>query len=214
MGQVWDLALPAFEKLVLLALADCANDEGLCWPSIATLKTKSGASERTVQRAIKHLEDMGVLTRRQVPGKGCKYRIDPRHIDTPVRETPVSERREPPSERHPTPVTVTPKPSKNHQEPSTSSSTSDDDDKLAPDHVFEFWNEIAPSMGKACVRDRTPERRKLVTARIAQHNLGEFREAFDNFKRSDFLHSARGCHFDWFMQKKNFQKVLEGNYNG
>ncbi len=36
MTAVWNLDLPDSEKLALLALADCANDEGLCWPSMAT----------------------------------------------------------------------------------------------------------------------------------------------------------------------------------
>lgn len=38
--------------LVHLALADFANDEGLCWPSIATLAKKSRCGERLVQRQI------------------------------------------------------------------------------------------------------------------------------------------------------------------
>jgi hypothetical protein len=40
------------EKLVLLALADCANDEGRCWPSASTLARKTGEGERTVRRAV------------------------------------------------------------------------------------------------------------------------------------------------------------------
>lgn len=103
MSAVWEMDLPAFEKLVLLALADCANDEGLAWPSVATLKRKTNASERTVQRALKSLEAAKILKRDQVPGKGCKYRVTPRHSDTPVTQSPPSERRE-------TPATVTPHP--------------------------------------------------------------------------------------------------------
>jgi hypothetical protein len=44
--------------LVLLALADNANeDTGYAWPSVATLARKSRMSERSVQRALRDLEE-------------------------------------------------------------------------------------------------------------------------------------------------------------
>jgi hypothetical protein len=50
------------ERLVLLALADCANDEGReCWPSVATLARKCRVDERTVQRVIRRLAEGGHL---------------------------------------------------------------------------------------------------------------------------------------------------------
>ena len=104
-----------------------------------------------------------------------------------------------------------PKPSLNPSSEDKSSSESGEDDFTA-DHVFEFWNEKAPSWGKRQIRDRTPERRKLVTAPIAQHGLGGWQGVLGNFGRSDFLQRANACHFDWLIQKKNFLKTLEGNY--
>lgn len=105
MSQVWELDLPAFEKLVLLALADCANDEGLAWPSIATLRRKTNAGERTVQRSLRSLEAAGLLRRDEVPGKGCKYHLDPRHSGTPAKQAPAPEKAQ-------TPATAAPKPSR------------------------------------------------------------------------------------------------------
>lgn len=107
MTQVWGMRLADSELLVLLALADAANDEGFCWPGIASLCRKTNKSERTVQRSIRELEGLGHLTRKEIVGKGCTYTIHPRQDDTPVTVTPPSPRRD-------TPVTVTPKPSKNH----------------------------------------------------------------------------------------------------
>lgn len=77
MTAVWDTQLPDSEKIVLLALADCANDEGLCWPSMATLTAKCSKSDRTIQAAIKSLAAAGHLTREERPGKGCRYTIHP-----------------------------------------------------------------------------------------------------------------------------------------
>ena len=105
MSAVWDLKISTFEKLVLLALADCANDEGECWPSIATLRRKTGAGERTIQRSIDSLQKAGLLKRTIVTGKGNRYHLYPRHSDTPATQAP-------PPETTQTPATVAPKPSR------------------------------------------------------------------------------------------------------
>lgn len=49
------------EKVVLLALADHADERGICWPSIAKLSERSCVSERTVQRILLKLVEMGLL---------------------------------------------------------------------------------------------------------------------------------------------------------
>lgn len=50
-------------KLVALVLADHANDDGLCWPSYARIAERTGVDKRTVQRHVKTLTGMGVLTK-------------------------------------------------------------------------------------------------------------------------------------------------------
>ncbi len=45
------LATPA-ELSVLVALADQANDDGICWPNIGSVSRRNRLSERTVQRAL------------------------------------------------------------------------------------------------------------------------------------------------------------------
>ncbi|WP_084215004.1 helix-turn-helix domain-containing protein [Sphingomonas sp. Ant20] len=77
MTAVWSVTLPDSEKIVLLALADCANDEGLCWPSMATLAAKCSKSDRTVQAAIKSLVASGHMSRQEIAGRGCRYIVHP-----------------------------------------------------------------------------------------------------------------------------------------
>lgn len=77
MSAVWEIDLPDSEKLVLLALADCANDEGHCWPSMKTLANKCSKSDRTVQATIKRLVEAGHLSRVETVGKGCHYYVHP-----------------------------------------------------------------------------------------------------------------------------------------
>ncbi|WP_340676205.1 helix-turn-helix domain-containing protein [Paraperlucidibaca sp.] len=65
MSSVFELSLRPADKLVLLALADHADDEGSAWPSIETLAKKSSTSRRTVLRILKELEQSGLLTRQK-----------------------------------------------------------------------------------------------------------------------------------------------------
>lgn len=50
------------EALVLLALADQANDQGFCWPSQEKLAPKARQSVSTLRRSLRSLEKMGLLT--------------------------------------------------------------------------------------------------------------------------------------------------------
>lgn len=61
MNWAWEQALPPTSKLILMALADAASDEGICWPGIKTVARKCNVSARTVQRTIKVFVTTGVL---------------------------------------------------------------------------------------------------------------------------------------------------------
>ena len=50
------------EALALLALADQANDQGLCWPAQEKLAPKARQSVSTLRRSLRSLEKMGLLT--------------------------------------------------------------------------------------------------------------------------------------------------------
>lgn len=81
------------QRLVLLAIADCARSDGAnAFPSIAELARKTALSERAVQRAIRDLAELGELAvhRGTGPNGVNRYRV----VMTPVKTTP-------PSKRHP-----------------------------------------------------------------------------------------------------------------
>ncbi|WP_156935092.1 hypothetical protein [Pseudonocardia spinosispora] len=62
---VWQSDIgPVNKRMVLLALADNANDAGLCKPGIAYLVGKTGIPRSTMFRVLKALEDEELLQRR------------------------------------------------------------------------------------------------------------------------------------------------------
>jgi DNA-binding MarR family transcriptional regulator len=61
MTLAWAAFLPPSMKLVLMALADIANDEGICWPSVRLLARKCSLSDRTVRGIIADLEAKGFI---------------------------------------------------------------------------------------------------------------------------------------------------------
>ena len=66
MTWVWTLkGIPAPTRLVLLALADWADDEGVAFPAVATVADKCELSIRTVQRHLRAAEQYGLLTTTQ-----------------------------------------------------------------------------------------------------------------------------------------------------
>lgn len=76
MSQIWDDA--PFEKttlLVLLCLADMANDRGVCWPSVETIAKKARCSERWVRDVLVELEAAGYVGKEPRAGQTTRYHV-------------------------------------------------------------------------------------------------------------------------------------------
>lgn len=73
----WNAEVAGGRKIVLLALADLTRDDdnGLSWPSVATLTKLCGASERTVQAHLTWLEEAGFVTRVFRQGSRTRYQL-------------------------------------------------------------------------------------------------------------------------------------------
>lgn len=79
MAEVWRTDLPTVEKMVLLVIADHANDEGTqSYPSQATIASKSSISVRTVQRAVNNLVSEGYIRMFKHSGGSAGCREDRR----------------------------------------------------------------------------------------------------------------------------------------
>lgn len=63
LAHVFTLDLPPAEKWLLAAMADNADEYGLCWPSKRTLGWKTGYSGSQVRRLWRRLEARGLLVK-------------------------------------------------------------------------------------------------------------------------------------------------------
>ena len=78
MSACWPLqGMSPAQKAVLISLADQANDDGYCWPSVGTIAGRTCLSERAVQGAIKWLQAAGLLGASERRGTSSVYQITP-----------------------------------------------------------------------------------------------------------------------------------------
>lgn len=61
MNWAWGIELPPAMKLVLLKLADRANDDGECWPGMDVVAEACGVSKASMIRYIQKMEEMGLV---------------------------------------------------------------------------------------------------------------------------------------------------------
>ena len=78
MTACWPLqGMSPAQKAVLVSLADNANDDGVCWPSVARIAERTCLSERAVRNALRWLEQVHVLTAHQRAGRSTWYTVSP-----------------------------------------------------------------------------------------------------------------------------------------
>ena len=76
-----DAQLGPAAKLVLCALGDFTNPDGVCWPSVQTLAARASLSRRTVFRALDALVERGWLRKGR---RGPKSTLYPVGQDRPI----------------------------------------------------------------------------------------------------------------------------------
>jgi hypothetical protein len=108
MNRAWPIQLPVPEKLILMTLSDYANDDGECFPSIASIAERACMDARRVYRLLKNLEGAQQISRRSRPGHSTVYVIHPTPVTsaTPVTQTTGLGDIPPLSPLPPTPVTT------------------------------------------------------------------------------------------------------------
>lgn len=62
MTKAWNMDLPMGEKMLLLKLADRANDDGECWPGQKDLSRHCSMGERALRDNLRRLQARGLVT--------------------------------------------------------------------------------------------------------------------------------------------------------
>lgn len=109
MSACWPLqGLTPAQKAVLISLADNANDEGMCWPSVAKIAERTCLSERAVQQAIKVLNECKALSIEARQGRSTMFTVTPAAFAPPQKVHP--RRKCTPAASAPTPADAAPPP--------------------------------------------------------------------------------------------------------
>lgn len=165
MATVWATSPYRGEALLLhLALADFANDEGICFPSQKTLARKARCSENYVRVAVKRMVADGwleVVEPAHGRGRAITYQLKP-HSANPHSANPHSPRRETPFATKSTPLI------KNHHEPSL------------VDEFAKFWEAYPRKVAKGTARRAFAK----AFARNPDLTIGQLLEAVERYAAS------------------------------
>ena len=89
----WPLKMPPTPKAVLISMADQADDEGRCWPSIKNVSDRTCISPRAVIDGINWLEKSGALIADRTNGRHTKYQLTPANFHPITEQSPRSQAR-------------------------------------------------------------------------------------------------------------------------
>lgn len=238
LAQVWD-GYPGggSELLTLLALADWSDDEGRCFPSMASIGRKTRLSEKQARRVVHSLKNAGflnVLSGASGGGMSCRYQIALDRLTPPTHGRAPTEGRAPagvPNPSHPregTPPThgsrTVSEPSKNRQliadEPLVSSKAAD----LCPHQaIIDLYHQTLPTGRQVRIWNDT--RKAKLRARWKEdpkrQSLDWWGKFFSYIGESDFLTGKAAStnrppfelDLEWIVSPTNFVKIVEGKYH-
>jgi hypothetical protein len=155
---------PSHAKFVLVSVANCANENGLAWPSIAHICDVTSQDRKTVIKALQalertgHIEDTGERKGSTKQIKVYQFRYCSKSTEFPIKESRVS------SETVPSfPINSTVDGTRNPQEPKVTHSE--------PKHVFgldvnawETWVEYRKKIRKPLKQASIPAAQKQMAA--------------------------------------------------
>jgi len=102
LNKVLDLPLRPSEKLILAVMADLANEQGICWPSLAYVSRRASVSVRTLHRSINALEKQNLISRKpRYRGDGSRTSSEYIILPNDVGSDKLSQ---PPAKKHISPM--------------------------------------------------------------------------------------------------------------
>lgn len=231
MARVWELSQHrGNDLLMLLAIADFADDEGNAYPSVQTLAQKCRMKARNTTAILTAIRKSGELEVRPNEGpKGTnRYRIvlpsRPLQKRAGVQiHAGMQKRAAPPAETCRKPLqNPADEPSVNHQEPSTmvdSKAVS-----ICPHQkIIDLYHQLIPTGRRVKVWNAT--RSKKLVARWKEdkkwQTLDWWQRLFAYIAESDFLTGQTNTpgrppfevDLEWIISPTNLVKIIEGKYH-
>lgn len=239
MSMVWE-SYPAggSEILALLALADWSDDQGLCFPSIAAIASKTRLSRSQAQRVVHGLIESGFVAVEGnagggAPGATRRYRIQLDRLTGSVSATGSANATgsvDAADGSHPCGETGSTHATQTVIEPSI---TTRESGKPAPagiadpcphQEIIAAYHRLLP-MGRQ-VREWTPARASTLRSRwrekSSRQSLDWWERFFAYVALSPFLkgqvpskpgHRPFELSLDWLVKAENMAKVIEGAYH-
>tara|TARA_R110000782_G_C14819205_1_gene413801 strand:+ start:15476 stop:16264 length:789 start_codon:yes stop_codon:yes gene_type:complete len=219
-----------YSKTILLCLANYANEENTCFPSVARISEETEISRRSVQRWLRDLEEKGFITTEKRYDNN-KQTSSIYHINTDAfRGVTVtgggrlsdlggaSDRRTEPITE---PVTII-------EEENILKEISPDKDfkkylELSGDGTIitakELYNDMAEKAGLSKAQVLSPTRKAKIKARLKEcDGIEGWKAALDLVASSPFLtgQNKQGwkADLDFILQPAKFIRILEGSYSG
>jgi len=183
MAWAWEQDTTPNETLVLLSLADHANQDFECWPKTKTLEKKTKLTQRSIFRLLKALEEKNIIKRcKQFDQRGSKIQNKYLILHPDVPCTNVSTHM---TQCHDPSDTVTPplltqchiyNRKNHHKEPSIESGKPSKKDLVS--EIFEYWQEVLNHHGSKLDQNRSTHIERV------------FKLGYDKF---DCFLAIRGC---------------------
>lgn len=216
-------------KLVLLKLADQANDNGLCWPSYQTIASACEVDRRTVIRHIKQLEKDGFLRVEKTYNKDAGKNYSNRYhltIANGVKKSLVSEDHHPSdklspplvSEDHHPSVKLSPEPINEpiSIEPIIESITNDvvisDVVVSIPPSFEDFWNLYNKKVGKTKCADKW-EKISKSDKELIMKNLPDYLSSIQDkqYQKHPLTYLNNESWLDEVITRQPNQLAIKGN---
>lgn len=186
------------EKLLMLALADAANDEGVCWPSIGRLAGIVMVDERSISRMLNRLELKGMVTRSIRPGHSTVYTVRPL----------TARSSHPRPEGHPTPDSkVTPPLTAGSSRTTKESEEIHEGTVNKPDGIDnQLWADFLLHRSK----HKAPFTETAMKGFVREANKGGF--TLDEAMRISIERGWRGFNAKWLEEKKSKDEEKSEHY--
>lgn len=201
-------------KSVLLAIANYADEEGVCWPSQDQLADDTELSRHSIMRGLDQLEEMELVTRERRHRKDGSRSSDLIVLDLSRTEQRCSQQRS--TQQQPKSHSATAEPI---IEPSLSRNSANsvkrDSDE---DEAVKVWNDLASDLSLPKVQRMTETRRRKLAQRLRDcGGLDGWSAAMAKIRGSPLCRGEVGswrADFDFVLQESSFVKLMEGKYDG